>query len=41
MIQALYTALYEDNAPFQWIHLTPHGVVRGAHSPAWYGWRPF
>jgi len=29
MLEALYTALYVERTPFQWITLTPHGVVKG------------
>ena len=34
MTDALYTALYLEQAPFQWVHFTAHGLVRGALSPA-------
>lgn len=27
-------ALYEDQAPFQWVHFTAHGLVRGGLSLA-------
>lgn len=29
MNDALYEALYVSRAPFQWVHFTPHGIVRG------------
>ena len=41
MLQALYQALYVDSSAFQWIHFTPHGIIRGKLSPANYGWNPF
>jgi hypothetical protein len=34
MKKALYDALYVDQAPFVWVHLTQHGWVRGESSPA-------
>jgi hypothetical protein len=29
MLQALFDALYVQCTPFQWVHFTPHGVIRG------------
>ena len=35
MQQALYAALYEERNLFQYIHFTPHGIVRGSLSRDW------
>jgi hypothetical protein len=40
MHSALMEALYERPRAFQWVHFTPHGTIRGAMSPACYGWHP-
>lgn len=40
MTEALFAALYVENTPFYWVHSTPHGLIRGAASPAVDGWSP-
>lgn len=37
MSEALYTALYVEQAPFQWIHFTKYGTVKGSLSLAGLG----